>query len=74
MILLLSVTHKHRCLKFKVQEEFPQLVYWAGPGTGFKLLGKPNIENLDAFFERKRQNPIRPLRDFLEGISLVILK
>jgi len=71
--LIFSVAQKHRCVKFKAKNEYPQLIYWYGPGAGFKLLGKPTIENLDNFFERKRQNPIRPLRDFLEEISLVNL-
>ena len=62
----------NKCLRFKAMDEYPQLVFWNGPGSGFKLLGEPTLDNLNDFFKRKNENPIRPLRDFLEGITLVI--
>ena len=41
------------------------MVLWHGPGTGFKLMGEPTLQNLKQFYDKKDQNPIKPLRDFL---------
>ena len=73
-ILLSSVAESHRCVKFKAKSEYPQLVFWAGPGNGFKLLGSPTIDNLNNFFEIRNKNPLKPLKEFIEGISLVTFK
>jgi len=63
----------NKCLRFKAEDKYPQMVFWNGPGSGFKLLGEPTLENLNNFFIKKNENPIRPLRDFLEDITLVLI-
>ena len=42
-----------KCLRFKAKDEYPQLVFWNGPGSGFKLLGEPTLDNLNNFFKAK---------------------
>jgi hypothetical protein len=46
-------------------------VLWNGPGCSYKHLEAPNLEALQKHFLKVQNNPIRPIKDFLEGITLV---
>lgn len=51
--------------------QLPQLVLWNGPGCSYKHLEAPNLEALQKHFLKVQNNPIRPIKDFLEGITLL---
>jgi hypothetical protein len=48
-------------------------VFWNGPGCSYKVLQSPSVEAIDQHFAKVNINPIKPLRDFLERISLVAI-
>ena len=52
--------------------EYPKLVYWRGAGCSYKQMATPTLEALYEHLRERDANPIKPLRDFLEGISLVL--